>query len=131
MVICETAVAEPSITVAVFPWMPLIIFHMQAWLCSLCMGEVEQEAVGILHSSSLCHMTSAPLLWTTHYCEQLVNATFWFVLKPDTNIQCSVSSEDIEKSFKTNPCGSISFTTSKFSYKIDFSGMFPLLVVCF
>uniref|UniRef100_A0A8C0PXI1 Poly [ADP-ribose] polymerase n=5 Tax=Canis lupus familiaris TaxID=9615 RepID=A0A8C0PXI1_CANLF len=47
----------------------------------------------------------------------------WHMFQPDTNIQCSVSSEDIEKSFKTNPCGSISFTTSKFSYKIDFAEM--------
>ncbi|KAK2489004.1 hypothetical protein MC885_017364 [Smutsia gigantea] len=43
--------------------------------------------------------------------------------RPDTNIQCSISSEDIEKSFKANPCGSISFTTFKFSYKIDFAEM--------
>uniref|UniRef100_F7HM89 Poly [ADP-ribose] polymerase n=1 Tax=Macaca mulatta TaxID=9544 RepID=F7HM89_MACMU len=47
----------------------------------------------------------------------------WHMFQPDTNSQCSVSSEDIEKSFKTNPCGSISFTTSKFSYKIDFAEM--------
>ncbi|EPQ14411.1 Poly [ADP-ribose] polymerase 11 [Myotis brandtii] len=47
----------------------------------------------------------------------------WHMFQPDTNIQCSVSSEDIEQSFKTNPCGSISFTTSKFSYKIDFAEM--------
>ncbi|XP_054998374.1 protein mono-ADP-ribosyltransferase PARP11 isoform X3 [Sorex araneus] len=47
----------------------------------------------------------------------------WHMFQPDTNIQCSVSSEDIEQSFKTNPCGSICFTTSKFSYKIDFAEM--------
>ncbi|XP_013367119.1 PREDICTED: poly [ADP-ribose] polymerase 11 isoform X4 [Chinchilla lanigera] len=47
----------------------------------------------------------------------------WHMFQPDANIQCSVSSEDIEKSFKTNPYGSISFTTSKFSYKIDFAEM--------
>ncbi|XP_023038725.1 protein mono-ADP-ribosyltransferase PARP11 isoform X4 [Piliocolobus tephrosceles] len=47
----------------------------------------------------------------------------WHMFQPDTNSQCSVSSEDIEKSFKSNPCGSISFTTSKFSYKIDFAEM--------
>ncbi|XP_012311321.1 protein mono-ADP-ribosyltransferase PARP11 isoform X1 [Aotus nancymaae] len=47
----------------------------------------------------------------------------WHMFQPDTNSQCSVSSEDIEKSFKANPCGSISFTTSKFSYKIDFAEM--------
>ncbi|XP_069862148.1 protein mono-ADP-ribosyltransferase PARP11 isoform X2 [Dipodomys merriami] len=47
----------------------------------------------------------------------------WHMIQPDASIQCSVSSEDIEKSFRTNPCGSISFTTSKFSYKIDFAEM--------
>lgn len=65
-----------------------------------------------------------PFLWTAG------KWTFWFVLKPDTNIQCSVSSEDIENSFKANPCGSISFTTSKFSYRIDFAGMFSFPNSC-
>ncbi|XP_063093782.1 protein mono-ADP-ribosyltransferase PARP11 isoform X7 [Cavia porcellus] len=47
----------------------------------------------------------------------------WHMFQPDASIQCSVSNEDIEKSFKTNPYGSVSFTTSKFSYKIDFAEM--------
>lgn len=47
---------------------------------------------------------------------------FLFVLKTNSNTQCSVSSEDIEKSFRMNPQGSVSFTTTKFNYRLDFSG---------
>lgn len=50
--------------------------------------------------------------------------TFSFILKTDSNSHCSVSSEDIERSFRTNPYGSVSFTTAKFNYTLDFSGMY-------
>lgn len=112
-------------------WKSLSCVH-QALLAVLprCVGNWNRCYIS---SVPLCSVSvpTVPPLWPSLSCEQLVNETFWFVLKPDTNIQCSVSSEDIEKSFKTNPCGSISFTTSKFSYKIDFAGMFfSLMVVC-
>ncbi|XP_033004263.1 protein mono-ADP-ribosyltransferase PARP11 isoform X2 [Lacerta agilis] len=41
----------------------------------------------------------------------------------DSTSQCSLSSEDIEGMFKINPQGSISFTTAKFDYVLDFLGM--------
>lgn len=70
--------------------------------------------------SDVDDMDTSDTQWGWFY---LAECGKWHMFQPDTNIQCSVSSEDIEKSFKTNPCGSISFTTSKFSYKIDFSEM--------
>ncbi|XP_030070041.1 protein mono-ADP-ribosyltransferase PARP11 [Microcaecilia unicolor] len=47
----------------------------------------------------------------------------WHMFQMDSNTQCSVSSEDIERSFRLNPHGSISFSTAKFNYKIDFPVM--------
>ncbi|XP_075756726.1 protein mono-ADP-ribosyltransferase PARP11 isoform X2 [Pelodiscus sinensis] len=47
----------------------------------------------------------------------------WHMFQTDSNTQCSVSSEDIERSFKINPEGSVSFTTAKFNYKLDFPAM--------
>ncbi|XP_070125282.1 protein mono-ADP-ribosyltransferase PARP11 isoform X3 [Equus caballus] len=70
--------------------------------------------------SEMDEMDTSDTQWGWFY---LAECGKWHMFQPDTNIQCSVSSEDIEKSFKTNPCGSISFTTSKFSYKIDFAEM--------
>nr|XP_051706189.1 protein mono-ADP-ribosyltransferase PARP11 isoform X6 [Oryctolagus cuniculus] len=70
--------------------------------------------------SEMDDMDTSDTQWGWFY---LAECGKWHMFQPDTNIQCSVSSEDIEKSFKTNPCGSISFTTSKFSYKIDFAEM--------
>lgn len=54
----------------------------------------------------------------------LSECAFSFILKTDSNSHCSVSSEDIERSFRTNPHGSLSFTTAKFNYVLDFSGMY-------
>ncbi|XP_044273634.1 protein mono-ADP-ribosyltransferase PARP11 isoform X2 [Varanus komodoensis] len=47
----------------------------------------------------------------------------WHMFETDSNTWCSLSSEDIEKRFKMNPQGSISFTTAKFNYILDFSRM--------
>nr|XP_020664922.1 poly [ADP-ribose] polymerase 11 isoform X3 [Pogona vitticeps] len=47
----------------------------------------------------------------------------WHMFETDSNTQCSLSSEEIERRFKMNPQGSISFTTSKFNYILDFLGM--------
>ncbi|NXH18171.1 PAR11 polymerase, partial [Bucco capensis] len=47
----------------------------------------------------------------------------WHMFEFASNSHCSVSSEDIEKSFQTNPQGSVSFTTAKFNYRLDFSVM--------
>ncbi|KAJ6668464.1 hypothetical protein lerEdw1_011946 [Lerista edwardsae] len=47
----------------------------------------------------------------------------WHMFETNSNTQCSVSSEDIEKCFRMNPQGSVSFTTAKFNYRLDFSGM--------
>uniref|UniRef100_A0A670I188 Poly [ADP-ribose] polymerase n=1 Tax=Podarcis muralis TaxID=64176 RepID=A0A670I188_PODMU len=47
----------------------------------------------------------------------------WHMFETDSTSQCSLSSEDIEGMFKINPQGSISFTTAKFDYVLDFSGM--------
>ncbi|KAI5126107.1 Protein mono-ADP-ribosyltransferase PARP11 [Manis javanica] len=70
--------------------------------------------------SDMDEMDTSDTQWGWFY---LAECGKWHMFQPDTNIQCSVSSEDIEKSFKANPCGSISFTTFKFSYKIDFAEM--------
>ncbi|KAJ7397620.1 hypothetical protein BTVI_133417 [Pitangus sulphuratus] len=47
----------------------------------------------------------------------------WHMFQTDSNSHCSISSEDIERSFRTNPHGSLSFTTAKFNYMLDFSVM--------
>ncbi|XP_054855711.1 protein mono-ADP-ribosyltransferase PARP11 isoform X2 [Eublepharis macularius] len=47
----------------------------------------------------------------------------WHMFETDSSTQCSVSTEDIERSFKMNPQDSICFTTAKFNYKLDFSEM--------
>ncbi|XP_066488560.1 protein mono-ADP-ribosyltransferase PARP11 isoform X2 [Tiliqua scincoides] len=47
----------------------------------------------------------------------------WHMFETDSNTQCSVSSGDIEKCFRMNPQGCISFTTAKFNYRLDFPGM--------
>lgn len=54
---------------------------------------------------------------------EFVLMCFFFILKTDSNSHCSISSEDIERSFRTDPRGSLSFTTAKFNYTLDFSGM--------
>ncbi|XP_045056347.1 protein mono-ADP-ribosyltransferase PARP11 isoform X1 [Desmodus rotundus] len=79
-----------------------------------------EEFLSKATDSEVDDMDTSDTQWGWFY---LAECGKWHMFQPDTNIQCSVSSEDIEKSFKTNPCGSISFTTSKFSYKIDFAEM--------
>uniref|UniRef100_A0A7J8JKU9 Poly [ADP-ribose] polymerase n=1 Tax=Rousettus aegyptiacus TaxID=9407 RepID=A0A7J8JKU9_ROUAE len=79
-----------------------------------------EEFLSKTTDSDMDEMDTSDTQWGWFY---LAECGKWHMFQPDTNIQCSVSSEDIEKSFKTNPCGSISFTTSKFSYKIDFAEM--------
>ncbi|XP_061061866.1 protein mono-ADP-ribosyltransferase PARP11 isoform X1 [Eubalaena glacialis] len=79
-----------------------------------------EEFLSKTTNSEMDEMDTSDTQWGWFY---LAECGKWHMFQPDTNIQCSVSSEDIEKSFKTNPCGSISFTTSKFSYKIDFAEM--------
>ncbi|XP_039725044.1 protein mono-ADP-ribosyltransferase PARP11 isoform X4 [Pteropus medius] len=79
-----------------------------------------EEFLSKTTDSEMDEMDTSDTQWGWFY---LAECGKWHMFQPDTNIQCSVSSEDIEKSFKTNPCGSISFTTSKFSYKIDFAEM--------
>ncbi|XP_074050723.1 protein mono-ADP-ribosyltransferase PARP11 isoform X2 [Macrotis lagotis] len=71
-------------------------------------------------NNGMNEMDTSDTQWGWFY---LAECGKWHMFQPDTNIQCSVSSEDIEKSFKENPIGSISFTTSKYSYKLDFSVM--------
>uniref|UniRef100_A0A2K6FPG3 Poly [ADP-ribose] polymerase n=1 Tax=Propithecus coquereli TaxID=379532 RepID=A0A2K6FPG3_PROCO len=87
-----------------------------------------EEFLSKTTESEVDDMDTSDTQWGWFY---LAECGKWHMFQPDTNIQCSVSSEDIEKSFKTNPCGSISFTTSKFSYKIDFAGMFFSLIVVY
>ncbi|MBZ3889752.1 Poly [ADP-ribose] polymerase 11 [Sciurus carolinensis] len=79
-----------------------------------------EEFLSKTTDSEMDDMDTSDTQWGWFY---LAECGKWHMFQPDTNIQCSVSSEDIEKSFRTNPCGSISFTTSKFSYKIDFAEM--------
>ncbi|XP_003221433.1 protein mono-ADP-ribosyltransferase PARP11 isoform X2 [Anolis carolinensis] len=47
----------------------------------------------------------------------------WHMFEINSNTQCSLSSEDIEREFRLNPQGCISFATTKFNYVLDFSGM--------
>ncbi|XP_067855263.1 protein mono-ADP-ribosyltransferase PARP11-like isoform X2 [Heptranchias perlo] len=41
----------------------------------------------------------------------------------DPNVPCSVSSEDIERIFRMNSHGNISFSTAKYNYTLDFRAM--------
>jgi len=61
---------------------------------------------------------------SSYLLQNLSKRAFSFILKTDSNSHCSVSSEDIERSFRANPHGSVSFTTAKFNYTLDFSGMY-------
>ncbi|XP_060634054.2 protein mono-ADP-ribosyltransferase PARP11 isoform X1 [Anolis sagrei] len=47
----------------------------------------------------------------------------WHMFEVSSNTQCSLRSEDIEREFRLNPQGCISFATSKFNYILDFSEM--------
>ncbi|XP_063301446.1 protein mono-ADP-ribosyltransferase PARP11 isoform X1 [Pelobates fuscus] len=47
----------------------------------------------------------------------------WHMFETTSTANCSVSSQDIEQSFKENPNGSVLFTTTKFNYKLDFAEM--------
>ncbi|XP_035874438.1 protein mono-ADP-ribosyltransferase PARP11 isoform X3 [Phyllostomus discolor] len=90
------------------------------WEANPEMFHKAEEFLSKTTDSEVDEMDTSDTQWGWFY---LAECGKWHMFQPDTNIQCSVSSEDIEKSFKTNPCGSISFTTSKFSYKIDFAEM--------
>ncbi|XP_023372842.1 poly [ADP-ribose] polymerase 11 isoform X1 [Otolemur garnettii] len=90
------------------------------WEANPEMFHKAEEFTSKTTDSEMDDMDTSDTQWGWFY---LAECGKWHMFQPDTNIQCSVSSEDIEKSFKTNPCGSISFTTSKFSYKIDFAEM--------
>ncbi|XP_029453173.1 protein mono-ADP-ribosyltransferase PARP11 isoform X2 [Rhinatrema bivittatum] len=47
----------------------------------------------------------------------------WHMFESSSNALCSVSSEDIERSFRLDPGGSICFKTTKYNYKIEFPVM--------
>ncbi|XP_053108734.1 protein mono-ADP-ribosyltransferase PARP11 isoform X4 [Hemicordylus capensis] len=71
-------------------------------------------------SNHLEEMDTSDNQWGWFY---LAECGKWHMFETDSNTQCSISSEDIERSFKMNPQGSISFTTAKFNYVLDFSEM--------
>ncbi|NWQ78377.1 PAR11 polymerase, partial [Columbina picui] len=70
--------------------------------------------------SSMEEMDTSDTQWGWFY---LAECGKWHMFQADSNSHCSVSSEDIERSFRTNPHGSVSFTTAKFNYVLDFSVM--------
>ncbi|GAB0177459.1 protein mono-ADP-ribosyltransferase PARP11 isoform X1 [Grus americana] len=70
--------------------------------------------------SSVEEMDTSDTQWGWFY---LAECGKWHMFQTDSNSHCSVSSEDIERSFRTNPHGSVSFTTAKFNYTLDFSVM--------
>ncbi|XP_028910195.1 protein mono-ADP-ribosyltransferase PARP11 isoform X1 [Ornithorhynchus anatinus] len=70
--------------------------------------------------SGVDDMDTSDTQWGWFY---LAECGKWHMFQADANVRCSVSSEDIERSFRTNPQGSLTFSTSKFSYKIDFAVM--------
>ncbi|KAG8438834.1 hypothetical protein GDO86_005141 [Hymenochirus boettgeri] len=47
----------------------------------------------------------------------------WHMFETDSKSHCSISNEEIEHLYKTNPHGSVNFTTSKFNYTLDFKEM--------
>ncbi|XP_043943424.1 uncharacterized protein LOC122815196 [Protopterus annectens] len=49
-----------------------------------------------------------------------------YVKNNGLGMQCSVASDDIERSYNANPQGSISFTAGRFTYSLSFAGMFQV-----
>ncbi|XP_053319550.1 protein mono-ADP-ribosyltransferase PARP11-like [Spea bombifrons] len=47
----------------------------------------------------------------------------WHMFETTPSATCSISSQDIELSFKMNPKGTVPFTTNKFNYILDFNEM--------
>ncbi|XP_010125399.1 PREDICTED: poly [ADP-ribose] polymerase 11-like, partial [Chlamydotis macqueenii] len=70
--------------------------------------------------TSVEEMDTSDTQWGWFY---LAECGKWHMFQTESNSHCSVSSEDIERSFQTNPHGSVSFTTAKFNYTLDFSVM--------
>ncbi|KAL8195853.1 UNVERIFIED_CONTAM: Poly [ADP-ribose] polymerase 11, partial [Gekko kuhli] len=70
-------------------------------------------------ASHLEEMDTSDTQWGWFY---LAECGKWHMFETDSSTHCSVSTEDIERSFKMNPQDSVCFTTSKFTYRLDFSG---------
>ncbi|NWZ64325.1 PAR11 polymerase, partial [Acrocephalus arundinaceus] len=70
--------------------------------------------------SSVEDMDTSDTQWGWFY---LAECGKWHMFQTDSNSHCSISSEDIERSFRADPRGSLSFTTAKFNYTLDFSVM--------
>ncbi|OCT86234.1 poly(ADP-ribose) polymerase family member 11 S homeolog isoform X1 [Xenopus laevis] len=47
----------------------------------------------------------------------------WHMFETSTSTHCSVSSDQIEQLYKTNPHGTLHFTTAKFNYSLNFTEM--------
>ncbi|XP_005989325.1 protein mono-ADP-ribosyltransferase PARP11 isoform X2 [Latimeria chalumnae] len=75
---------------------------------------------GSASDNALEHMDTSETQWGWFY---LAECGKWHMFETDPNSQCSISSEDIEKSFKMNQHGSITFSTAKFNYSLDFTVM--------
>ncbi|XP_015267804.1 PREDICTED: poly [ADP-ribose] polymerase 11-like [Gekko japonicus] len=71
-------------------------------------------------ASHLEEMDTSDTQWGWFY---LAECGKWHMFETDSSTHCSVSTEDIERSFKMNPQDSVCFTTAKFTYRLDFSGM--------
>uniref|UniRef100_A0A4W2GKI1 Poly [ADP-ribose] polymerase n=1 Tax=Bos indicus x Bos taurus TaxID=30522 RepID=A0A4W2GKI1_BOBOX len=112
--------SAPTLRPAPSPRLSPLDFATAMWEANPEMFHKAEEFLSKTTDSEVDEMDTSDTQWGWFY---LAECGKWHMFQPDTNIQCSVSSEDIEKSFKANPCGSISFTTSKFSYKIDFAEM--------
>ncbi|XP_072915932.1 protein mono-ADP-ribosyltransferase PARP11-like isoform X5 [Hemitrygon akajei] len=65
-------------------------------------------------------MDTSDTQWSWYY---LGECGKWHIYEKDPNIPHSVSSEDIERNFKENSHGLLSFSTAKYNYIIDFREM--------
>ncbi|XP_041110274.1 protein mono-ADP-ribosyltransferase PARP11-like isoform X2 [Polyodon spathula] len=64
-------------------------------------------------------MDTSDTPWCWFY---LAECGLWHMFELGSNCQCSVSSEEIERSYRMNERG-MSFTTAKYNYMLDFSEM--------
>ncbi|XP_048365607.1 protein mono-ADP-ribosyltransferase PARP11 isoform X1 [Sphaerodactylus townsendi] len=71
-------------------------------------------------AGQLEEMDTSDTQWGWFY---LAECGKWHMFETDSSTHCSVSTEDIERSFRMNPEDSVGFTTAKFNYRLDFSGM--------